>query len=206
MCAPLFDDKGVVRYFIGAQVDVTGLIEKGQGIESFRALLQSDLQEKDTRTTESSNSGAQSNDEKEGHVNGNANSGNGHGYSKTVKPASWSDAAKNQDMLDRLRDLSKMFSQDEAEVAVKYSRESRITDEYGLPNAAEASADGYSIYEGRAGPRTRGQGKRIIGSDAGTGGFDLTQLSLNNTLPAPSLPGVYKNVSQVPILSTTCLN
>jgi hypothetical protein len=40
MSAPLYDDRGAVRYFIGAQIDVTGLIEEGMGIESFRALLQ----------------------------------------------------------------------------------------------------------------------------------------------------------------------
>jgi hypothetical protein len=44
MCAPLFDDKGKVRYFIGAQVDVTGLVENGAGVESFRAFLQKDSQ------------------------------------------------------------------------------------------------------------------------------------------------------------------
>lgn len=40
MMAPLLDDMGHVKYFIGAQADVTGLIEKGRGIESFRSLLQ----------------------------------------------------------------------------------------------------------------------------------------------------------------------
>lgn len=40
MMAPLLDDIGHVKYFIGAQVDVSGLIEQGRGIESFRALLQ----------------------------------------------------------------------------------------------------------------------------------------------------------------------
>jgi hypothetical protein len=49
MCAPLFDDKGKVRYFIGAQVDVTGLVENGAGVESFRAFLQKDSQ-KDPET------------------------------------------------------------------------------------------------------------------------------------------------------------
>ncbi|CZR52197.1 uncharacterized protein PAC_02074 [Phialocephala subalpina] len=40
MCAPFYDDKGIVRYFIGAQVDVTGLVREGFGIESFHQLLQ----------------------------------------------------------------------------------------------------------------------------------------------------------------------
>ncbi len=42
MCAPLYDDKGIVRYFIGAQIDVTGLVMEGLGVESFRALLHKD--------------------------------------------------------------------------------------------------------------------------------------------------------------------
>jgi len=40
MCAPLRDDKGTVRYFIGCQCDITGLVIEGMGIESFRSLLQ----------------------------------------------------------------------------------------------------------------------------------------------------------------------
>jgi len=42
MCAPLRDDKGTIRYFIGCQCDVTGLVIEGMGIESFRSLLQQD--------------------------------------------------------------------------------------------------------------------------------------------------------------------
>jgi hypothetical protein len=44
ICSPLYDDKGAVRYFISAQVDVTGLVEEGRGVESFRQLLQKDQQ------------------------------------------------------------------------------------------------------------------------------------------------------------------
>lgn len=42
LIAPLYDNKGVVRYFIGAQVDVNGLIEGGHGLESFERLLAQD--------------------------------------------------------------------------------------------------------------------------------------------------------------------
>lgn len=40
MIAPLHDDKGTVRYFLGAQVDVTGLVENGRGLEGFDRFLQ----------------------------------------------------------------------------------------------------------------------------------------------------------------------
>ena len=39
LTAPLYDNRGGVRYFIGAQVDVSGLIEDGRGIESFAHYL-----------------------------------------------------------------------------------------------------------------------------------------------------------------------
>ena len=42
ICASLFDDHSVIRYFIGCQLDITDLIMEGMGIESFRALLQKD--------------------------------------------------------------------------------------------------------------------------------------------------------------------
>ncbi|KAL8689407.1 MAG: hypothetical protein Q9218_004919, partial [Villophora microphyllina] len=39
MTAPLYDNKGTVRYFIGAQVDISGLVEEGRGLDSFEKLL-----------------------------------------------------------------------------------------------------------------------------------------------------------------------
>ena len=39
LTAPLYDNRGSVRYFIGAQIDVSGLIEDGRGLDSFERLL-----------------------------------------------------------------------------------------------------------------------------------------------------------------------
>ncbi|KAL8799437.1 MAG: hypothetical protein Q9182_005881 [Xanthomendoza sp. 2 TL-2023] len=39
MTAPLYDNKGIVRYFIGAQVDISGLVEEGRGLDSFEKHL-----------------------------------------------------------------------------------------------------------------------------------------------------------------------
>lgn len=39
MIAPLYDNKGTVRYFIGCQIDVSHLIEGGRGLDSFEKLL-----------------------------------------------------------------------------------------------------------------------------------------------------------------------
>ncbi|KZM24421.1 phosphorelay sensor kinase [Ascochyta rabiei] len=42
MISPLKDNKGVVRYFIGARIDVTRLLEGGKTIDSFQQLLAGD--------------------------------------------------------------------------------------------------------------------------------------------------------------------
>ncbi|KAL9065989.1 MAG: hypothetical protein Q9157_007286, partial [Trypethelium eluteriae] len=45
MIAPLYDNKGNVRYFIGCQIDVSKLIIGGRGLESFEQLLTQDKAE-----------------------------------------------------------------------------------------------------------------------------------------------------------------
>ncbi|KAK4930781.1 hypothetical protein LTR66_016083, partial [Elasticomyces elasticus] len=45
MIAPLYDNKGNVRYFLGCQIDVSSLIEGGRGLESFSTLLAQDRSE-----------------------------------------------------------------------------------------------------------------------------------------------------------------
>lgn len=42
LTAPLYDNRGSVRYFIGAQIDVSGLIDEGHGLDSFERLLAED--------------------------------------------------------------------------------------------------------------------------------------------------------------------
>lgn len=39
LIAPLYDNKGNVRYFLGCQIDVSSLIDEGRGLESFATLL-----------------------------------------------------------------------------------------------------------------------------------------------------------------------
>lgn len=98
MCSPLYDDKGVIRYFIGAQIDVTGLVIDGLGIESFRALLQNDDLKKLDAINESQNS------------------------SPHLKSPSYHPDHKTKESLKKLQELSTMFSQYESEVACKNSR------------------------------------------------------------------------------------
>lgn len=44
MIAPLYDNMGKLRYFIGCQIDVTNLIEGGRSLESFQMLLDEDVE------------------------------------------------------------------------------------------------------------------------------------------------------------------
>lgn len=39
MCAPLCDSRGTIRYFIGAQVDVSGLVKECSDLESLKRLV-----------------------------------------------------------------------------------------------------------------------------------------------------------------------
>jgi hypothetical protein len=96
MCAPLYDDKGSVRYFIGAQIDVTGLVIDGSGIESFRALLRKDgpTDLEVTRNTD---------------------------HQTFSNKTQWHDE-KCREKHTQLRELSMMFSQDESDVVGKNIR------------------------------------------------------------------------------------
>lgn len=48
MCAPLLDSRGTLRYFIGAQIDVTGLVKDGTDLEAFQYMRrQQETGEKD---------------------------------------------------------------------------------------------------------------------------------------------------------------
>lgn len=55
MTAPLYDNKGKVRYILGAQIDVSGLVEDGRGLESFERLL-SEQKRRDRTSDETSES------------------------------------------------------------------------------------------------------------------------------------------------------
>lgn len=39
MIAPLYDSRGTIRYFIGAQVDVSGLVKDCTGLDAFEQLI-----------------------------------------------------------------------------------------------------------------------------------------------------------------------
>jgi hypothetical protein len=40
MCAPLLDSRGTLRYYIGAQIDVTGLVKDGTDLDAYQRMRQ----------------------------------------------------------------------------------------------------------------------------------------------------------------------
>lgn len=56
MCTPLLDSKGQVRYFLGAQIDVSGLAKDCSGLESLRKLVDQDKEERRRSQQESASS------------------------------------------------------------------------------------------------------------------------------------------------------
>ena len=54
MIAPLLDSRGKLRYFIGAQIDVTGLVKDSTDLEAFRRMVDQEdgVAEKDQQKDE----------------------------------------------------------------------------------------------------------------------------------------------------------
>ncbi|KAK5054728.1 hypothetical protein LTR84_001620 [Exophiala bonariae] len=99
MIAPLHDDKGNVKYHIGAQVDVTRLVEKGKAFDSLERYLI--MQEIEKREKEMNR------------------------YSDKEDPQ---DTRKSR-TLAKLRDLSEMFDLEESAVVRSHSRSASLTAE-----------------------------------------------------------------------------
>jgi hypothetical protein len=190
MCAPLNDDKGTVRYFIGAQVDVSGLVVDGRGIESFRAFLQSDTQLRHAITHKPSKPQIQVSclfpgDEATDHPLRRKTSGVENETSSSFEP------------LDRLRALTLLFNQDETDVVSRNSTGTKGLNRLYLRDETTPAptVDGHSVYEGREGGRgSPRQGRTIIDPDTIHGGPDMSTLTLKPR-PSSGLPGVYKHVS-----------
>ena len=59
LIAPLYDNRGSIRYFIGAQIDVSGLIEDGRGLDSFERFLSESRSNKNEGSEQSDSSSSQ---------------------------------------------------------------------------------------------------------------------------------------------------
>ncbi|KAM3070707.1 hypothetical protein ACMFMF_008158 [Clarireedia jacksonii] len=56
MCAPLCDSRGVIRYFIGAQVDVSGLVKDCTDLESLQRLVEAEERSNNVHADRTANS------------------------------------------------------------------------------------------------------------------------------------------------------
>ncbi|EXJ77366.1 hypothetical protein A1O3_09592 [Capronia epimyces CBS 606.96] len=192
LIAPLHDDKGNVKYYIGAQADVTGLVERGSGLDGFGRYLVTE--ENETR---------------EGEIGG------------TAVDAS-SPSARKSKVLAKLRDLSETFDLEESAVVRSHSRSAstaRDDDERSIGSSRRAprrlipDSDGSSVEEGGDQARsdgalwtTLGDSGRFDSSGRLPGVYDSYML----IRPAPSLRIVFVssklrrrlgNIVQHPFLS-----
>ena len=105
--APLLDDRGEVRYYIGAQVEVTGLVEEGRGLESFEHLL--------VKKSLKARNGHRDFEKADEKLKGNHNTA-------SMEPRPGSSQA-----LSRLRELSELFDIEESGVVQSHSRTNSLT-------------------------------------------------------------------------------
>ncbi|RAL68406.1 hypothetical protein DID88_007137 [Monilinia fructigena] len=169
MIAPLYDDKGNTRYFIGAQVDVSGLVEEGRGIESFQALLQKDQEASQFST-----------------IGGTANT-------IDPQPLQYGDSDlkyskfrdRTQEMLGELHELSNMFGQYEADVlaqSFQLSSSDKISDRSSI------RSDEPTVDNGRDSSK-----RTVEPKDESAFRYSFSQLYLGHSSQGAGLSSVYKN-------------
>lgn len=117
MCTPLLDSKGNVRYFLGAQIDVSGLAKDCSGLESLRRLIDQD--EAEQRNAEVSRSSAA---DLKTNVNGSNYSNVGdQAPPGTATTTSFTiDPVRPADKRDEFRLMAEMFSQSELDTVRRF--------------------------------------------------------------------------------------
>ncbi|KAB8296119.1 hypothetical protein EYC80_008912 [Monilinia laxa] len=169
MIAPLYDDKGNTRYFIGAQIDVSGLVEEGRGIESFQALLRKDQEASQIST-----------------IGGIANTIDPQPLQygdSDLKDSKFRD--RTQEMLGKLHELSNMFGQYEADVL---AQSSQLSSRDKISDRSLIRSEELTVNNGRD------SSKRTVESkNESAFRYSLSQLNLGHSSQGASLSSVYKN-------------
>ncbi|RKF61481.1 hypothetical protein OnM2_041062 [Erysiphe neolycopersici] len=172
MVSPLYDDKGIVRYYLGAQVDVTGLVLDGLGLDSFRGLLQ-----KYPQPTAPS-------------ISRPFSRGLAPPQSRTPTLYNKSNAtSKANESLSKLTDLSMMFSPDESEVVTKNARP--VTPP--LPDNESVMSDACSIRSMLPTNKVPRPIRRIIDSHDSEVSIHNLTLQRNGQAPPRTFPGIYRH-------------
>lgn len=115
MVAPLYDSRGAVRYFIGAQVDVSGLAKDCVGLESLRCLVDEDEgvgMSNEERNLSATAVAAANGD--------NTNGGADDGTERAVAAAAATSQGKGPDKKSEIRELCEMFNLQELETVRRH--------------------------------------------------------------------------------------
>ena len=175
LTAPLYDSRGSVRYFIGAQIDVSGLIEEGRGLESFSKYLAEDhaREQRPPATLRDKPRGRS-----------HRRPGDSDNGSKTSNVFN-----RNKRQVEKLQELSEMFTMEEAAVVQNTSRS----------NSRHQNHDDAASLKSKTSrtSNARGQSKRLIiddEDDSDAEGDERSPWNLASVGSSGSLPGVYQNV------------
>lgn len=192
MCTPLLDSKGAVRYFLGAQVDVSGLAKDCSGLESLRRLVDQD--EKEQRR--SAEDGETDSDAPGMGDSGAEVDGAPVGWATTTSTAK--DPTRTTDKRDGFRLLAEMLSRPELETVRRFGgRMLRSQHEQGqhldaISNWHKPRVVLQDQYELSPPSSPHGSGGGSMGPGMGRKsmsiGQEITDANGNITLSMPSLP------------------
>lgn len=191
LIAPLHDDKGKVKYYIGAQLDVTGLVERGRGLDGFERYVVAREMEKRKREIT--------------------------GSTEKANPI----RARKSKALAKLRELSETFDLEESAIVRSHSRsasKTREDDERSVGSGWKAPrrllAESDTSSDGGEGNQAQGedaawelgQSGRFGSSGRLPGVYDSYMLirpapSLRIVFVSPKLRRRLSNVLQHPFLS-----
>lgn len=201
MCTPLLDAKGAVRYFLGAQVDVSSLAKDCSGLESLRRLVDED--ERERRRHEED---AETDSDFAGRRDSGADVDN--------TPVGWAtttSAAKDPTRTrDRFRLLAEMFSRPELETVRRFGGHIlRSQQEQGQHlNAISNWHKPRVVLQDQYEPSPPSSPHGFRGGVVGPGmsrqsssiGQEITDANGNITLSLPSLPSRASSTSSTTLL------
>lgn len=164
MVSPLYDDKGIVRYFIGAQIDVTGLIQDGLGLDSFRNMLHKHHQHQVATPTSPAQDSSQLL------------------YRKNS-------SARNNEASSKLTELSLMLSQEESDIFIRNVR----TNSPPALETDSVTSDGCSIHSMLPTNKLARPNRRIIDAQDSDLDIGQINLNGGEVLPGKSILGVYRH-------------
>lgn len=172
-------------------MDVTGLIIDGRGIDSFRAFLRSEMEPRIPIDTVPPDPKTQ--------YSGMFPGGDPFDHPLRRKSSTGSsELAATLDPLEKLRDLSLLFSQQEADMVGRNSRANGVIGQphLGGISTPATTVDSYSLSDGcKDGVNTQTKVRKAVVLDLPNRGIGIAPMDLYRPPSSTGLPGVYKYVS-----------